>query len=176
MGFRSTFVTDDCSWVWPQWFRGRYPGVHFPETDGPISSKFEAKTYGMWDDEFIADIQKCLIEEMEREQDSDPCLALLFLHECGGVTRYQIMPYSLIISEPRFWGITGGVKHDYCYGCSVARDDLDMPKDYAAIIERHKARADEMELSRDSLRGNFQKEVNAKVREFIEDWHKQAEK
>jgi hypothetical protein len=176
MGFRPTFVTDDCSYVWPQWFRDKYQNVHFPDERGPISSKREAKCYQSWDENFIADIQKCLIEELEREKDRDPLLTLMFLHECGGVTRYQIGPYSILISEPQFWGIEKEVTHMYCYDCSVARDDLNMPEDYSAIIKSHKDRADAMERSRDALMSDFQQQLNAKIADFIRGWNEQKAK
>ncbi len=58
----------------------------------------------------------------------------------------------------------------YCDGCSVARDDLDMPEDYTAAIEGHKRRADAMEAARDNIRNTLTSEVNRRIAEFVEDW------
>jgi len=119
MGFRSTFVTDDLAWKWPQWFREKYASnVHFPLESGPIASVREGKTYGMYTD-IPADIQRALseIEPAEREFR----LVLVYLHECGGITRCEIRRDSIRWNEPDGWRVTDGVEHSYCYGCSNAQ-------------------------------------------------------
>ena len=122
MGFRSTFVTNDSSWLWPDWFREKYASsVHFPSKSGPIASMFEGKTYGIYED-IPADIQRSLNEtEVLNESEFGPrdwCLVLVFLHECGCITRCEIRSTSIRWNEPTGWFTTDGVEHNYCYGCS----------------------------------------------------------
>jgi hypothetical protein len=117
MGFRSTFVTDDCNWEWPQWFRDRYKAsVHFPVEGGPISSVCEGKTYGVFAD-VATDIQIVLRDIGDKYRTK---LVLVFLHECGGITRCEITPDAIKWTEPASWRATEGVAHEYCYGCSDA--------------------------------------------------------
>lgn len=116
MGFRSTFVTNDCQWKWPAWFREKYiSNVHFPREAGPIASVCEGKTYGMFLD-LPADIQRALSET----ETGWPawCLVLVYVHECGGITRCEIRRDSIQWNEPTGWRTTDGVEHEYCYGCS----------------------------------------------------------
>jgi hypothetical protein len=116
MGFRSTFVTDDSSWEWPDWFREKYAGnVHFPPETGPISSVREGKTYSVFAD-IPADIQRVLRET--KDDTFDGRLVLVWLHECGGITRCQIDKTRIALSEPETWTQTSEVEHNYCYGCS----------------------------------------------------------
>lgn len=116
MGFGSTFVTNDLSWKWPAWFRERYAGnVHFPRDGGPISSVGEMKTYGYFAD-LHTDIHRALREDANN--DYDWCIVLVYLHECGGITRCEIRRDSIRWNEPTGWRTTDGVEHDYCYGCS----------------------------------------------------------
>lgn len=119
MGFRSTFTTLDNDFVWPDWFITKYrERIHFPvENVGAIHSKYEAKTYMTWA-ELHDDIQRALREQDEVQQR----LVLVYLHECGGITRCQIERDRILWSEPERdgWRKVDGVTHHYCYGCSDA--------------------------------------------------------
>lgn len=117
MGFRSTFTTECYSIEWPDWFVEKYKEwVHFPgDRKGSISSSTEGKTYGIFED-LHSDIQKVI----DWEWLSPLNFVLVYLHECGGITRCQIERDRIVWSEPDGWRETDGVCHDYCYGCSDA--------------------------------------------------------
>lgn len=118
MGFRSTFVTEDYSVEWPEWFKEKYDGwINF---NGCISSTTEGKTYGVFSS-LAEDIQKAL---KEAKAELSLGFVLIFLHECGGITRYEIHPDRINISEPSGWDKVDDITHHYCYGCSDA-DKLD---------------------------------------------------
>ena len=116
MGFRSTFTTQDYTIKWPQWFQDKYAAtILFPVSgSGAIHSAGEDKCYGAWGS---------LHEDIQRAIDWDDfCLhfVLVYLHECGGVTRCQIERDKIKWSEPATWEPTAGVVHHYCWGCSDA--------------------------------------------------------
>lgn len=115
MGFRSTFTTEDFNIHWPEWFREKYANtVDFGRDGaGSLHSKGEAKTYSAsgWAD-LPEDIRKA-IDWNEIDQ-----FVLVYLHECGGITRVQIERDIVKWSEPTGWSQTDGVNHHYCYGCS----------------------------------------------------------
>lgn len=115
MGFRSVFTTEHTNVVWPDWFREKYSStVRFPLGNyGPLSAECEAKTYGVWAD-LPDDIQKAIDWE-KREQ-----FVLVYLHECGGVTRCRIEKGAIKWTEPLTWQLTDMCTHEYCYGCSDA--------------------------------------------------------
>lgn len=115
MGFRSTFITEDCGIQWPHWFISKWDHlIWFRENGiGVFSSKFEKKCYG--DTGFMGlpeDIQLAINWENHQR------FILVFLHECGGITRCQIHKDSILWSEPVEWLKEEGIMHDYCYGCS----------------------------------------------------------
>ena len=117
MGFRSTFVSNDTAIKWPKWFVESWVKyIHFREDcSGAISSKYEGKTYGVYQD-IPEQIQKVINGDCgEFAPDS---IELIFFHECGGVTKCLIGKTSIKWSEPVSWVVTDGVTHDYCYGCS----------------------------------------------------------
>jgi len=116
MGFRSTFTTSDYSIKWPEWFREKYSNtVSFRENDiGALHSIFECKTYMTWD-ELHTDIQKAI-----DWNEFNSNFVLIYLHECGGITRCQIDKYAITFTEPADWRKSDGVEHSYCYGCSDA--------------------------------------------------------
>ena len=116
MGFCSTFTTQDYAIQWPQWFRSKYAGaIWFPEGDaGPLHSVREGKTCTRWE-ELHTDIQRAI-----DWSDAPDNFVLVYLHECGGITRCQIEKDAIKWSEPEGWRATEGVKHSYCYGCSDA--------------------------------------------------------
>ena len=116
MGFRSTFTSEDKNILWPDWFVTKYRGlIHFhPENRGPISSVHEAKTYMTWES-LPEDIQRVM--QQSRVDD----LTIVYLHECGGITRCEIHNDQILWNEPSAWETTEGVTHHYCYGCSDVR-------------------------------------------------------
>lgn len=116
MGFRSTFTTQDYPLRWPDWFQEKYRDfITFPPTGvGGIYSRQECKTYGVWTD-LEKDIQQAIVWQ-------DHChnfrFVLVYLHECGGITRVQISKDHIFYSEPDGWSLVEGVTHSYCHGCS----------------------------------------------------------
>src|SRR5947209_1999200 len=119
MGFRSTFITEDISLFIPQWFVTKWGDkVHFgrnrheiePFAVMPISSQWEAKTYGLWQD-LPHDIQLMMQQDKEWN-DRDYPIILVYLHECGGITRVEIHKDKILYSEPIRWKQTDGVTHD----------------------------------------------------------------
>lgn len=114
MGFRSTFTIEDYRIKWPEWFVDKYKdSVWFnDDSTGVISSKHEAKTYGLFSDLHL-DIQKAI-----NWDNFSLNIVLVYLHECGGITRCQISRSSIKWSEPTEWHETNGIQHNYCYGCS----------------------------------------------------------
>lgn len=114
MGFRSTFTTSDYDIQWPQWFRDKYAGMIWFTDDecGPLHSVHEAKTYMDW--KFLPEDIQAAIDWAE----FDLNFVLVYLHECGGITRCQIEKDAIKWSEPTEWRLTDGVDHSYCYGCS----------------------------------------------------------
>jgi hypothetical protein len=115
MGFRSTFTTEQWGFDWPEWFREKYNDtICFREAGyGTIHASTEAKLYGGWLN-LAEDIQKAIAWPEE----SKPSFVVLFLHECGGITRCQIQQDSIRWSEPASWKEVEESTHDYCYGCS----------------------------------------------------------
>ena len=127
MGFRSTIATFDFSGVkLPKCFRDKYANdfnfrVPSHNRKGKIptlflSSKYEIKTYGIGMDLPI-DIQRVL-----REKDVEQ-FVIVWLHECGGITRVQIEKERIVYTEPSGWNVVDEITHNYCYGCSDADKD-----------------------------------------------------
>ena len=114
MGFRSTFTTQDYAIDWPQWFRDKYAGAIWftEEGTGPLHSVREAKTYMRWA-ELHTDIQRAI--DWSEWFDS---FVLVYLHECGCITRCEIEKDAIKWSEPVGWRATEGVEHSEYYGCS----------------------------------------------------------
>ena len=114
MGFRSTFTTQDYNIEWPQWFREKYADTIWFTEDGfgPLHSIRESKISMQWE-ELSIDIQRAI--DWSNAPDN---FVLVYLHECGGVTRCQIEKHAIKWSEPKGWRATEGVEHEYCYGCS----------------------------------------------------------
>lgn len=125
MGFRSTMITCDGIPELPKEFVEKYKDYfNFLEhkNDGkffsPISTKCEMKTYLFDIPLLIKDLSEIIKNYGQREY------SLVFLHECGGITKVDITKNGRIFwGEPTGWKITSiddvyGVSHDYCYGCS----------------------------------------------------------
>lgn len=118
MGFRSTFVTSDQSIQWPDWIKDKYnDSVNF---ESCASSKKEAKFYGAWS-LLIQDFSKALHDvNFFNKDDGHLHLTILILHECDGVTRYQIYQNKILCSEPTpfdCWEEKKEITHNYCYEC-----------------------------------------------------------
>ena len=123
MGFRSTFVTSDNSIKWPDWLKEKYKdSVNF---DSCASSKMEDKFYFSWSS-LIQDFSKALNDvNFFDKNDGHLHLTILILHECDGVTRYQIYKDKIICSEPtpfNCWKKQKGITHHYCYECQQVGD------------------------------------------------------
>lgn len=116
MGFRSTFCSTDYPIKWPDWFREKYKNdVCF---NGALHSMHERKLHGSWLD-LPEDIRKAINwDEWEPVLTQPFRFVILFLHECGGVTRCEIRRDGVFWSEPDEWVKTMGSTHSYCYGCS----------------------------------------------------------
>lgn len=124
MGFRSTMITEDFPIDIPDDFYEKYKATFsfYIDEEGkpnlPISSKFEMKTYFETYKEFIQDLAKLA-------QGKKECLAVVFMHECGGITKVDITEDHIYWGEPDSWKIIGvdvgsdeGVAHRYCNDCS----------------------------------------------------------
>ena len=116
MGFRSTFTTLDVGVKWPDWFVQKYqPTISFGNRC--LSSKLEAKAYHSWPD-LPEDIQKAI----DWDNYVFKWFVLVYLHECGGVTRVQIEQDRIRLTEAegRNWEQVDEVSHHYCSGCNDA--------------------------------------------------------
>jgi len=112
MGFRSVFITEDIAISWPEWFVEKWSQyVHFHEATGPISSKYELKTYNKWKD-LEEDVQKIIGGGFTDK------IIMVYLHECRGITRVEIYKDKILYSVPETWRVTQYIGHDECYGCS----------------------------------------------------------
>lgn len=119
MGFRSSFTTQHYSISWPDWFIDKYTD-HVWFWQGHLSSKGEWKEYSTYS-ELAEDIQKAIKWDKVRFKN----LVLVWLHECGGITRVQIEKDEIFLSEPFSWDAVTQVTHNYCYGCSDHNKDAD---------------------------------------------------
>lgn len=117
MGFRSTFTTEDYAIEWPDWFVEKYEAtVSFPDGNkGALHSRRECKIHLSWSG-LVEDVQRAI------EWRSLPVenFVIVFLHECGGISRCQIEAKDIKWSEPGSWDPVPEVSHSYCYGCSDA--------------------------------------------------------
>lgn len=118
MGFRSTFTTDDMGIEWPTWFVDKWKDwVHFAfcneQARGPISSRVEHKTYTKWE-ELPTDIQKVISTYPD---DLKKRIRLLFFHECGGCSCFEIKSQSIVITEPVAWREKDDITHYSCGEC-----------------------------------------------------------
>lgn len=128
MGFRSTLITQHNYLPLPEWFVEKYKDCLYfnganrsgenAQENLPLASKFEFKTYFPIGEQLVPDIQKVMQEYKDEDGDEPRDLVLIWLHECGGITRVQINKDKVVYSEPTEWKITEGVTHHYCYGCS----------------------------------------------------------
>lgn len=115
MGFRSTFTIEDYAIVWPEWFRTKWAPYCWFSADnrGVFAPKCEGKIDGRWS-ALPLDIQRAVPWDAL----SIDHIVLVYLHECGGITRCQISAEAINWSEPAGWRKTPAATHIYCYGCS----------------------------------------------------------
>lgn len=87
MGYRSTFVTDDNSLELPAWFLEKWGDkIHVGAGNKlPISSRYEAKTYGIWQG-LETDLQRVLRETGE----SWHSVHIVFMGEDGALSKSEI--------------------------------------------------------------------------------------
>lgn len=116
MGFYSVFTTEGYAIKWPKWFKEKYASsINFPAGEaGPLTAVRESKTYTVWAS-LEADIHAAIDWEAFKSK-----FIMVYLHECGGITRCQIEKDGIKWSEPIAWHATDWVEHDYCQGCSDA--------------------------------------------------------
>ena len=119
MGFRSVMITEDADpGFFPPWFVAKYERQFYMPGDdgGPMSSKFEIKEYDL--PELYADIQR-LLKPSENSLGNESFI-LVWLHECGGITRVEIHPAVIYFMHPTDFEVSDEVLHHYCYHCSPA--------------------------------------------------------
>ncbi|MHC4176029.1 MAG: hypothetical protein ACYSWU_00895 [Planctomycetota bacterium] len=121
MGFRSTFVTEYRDYELPEWFYEKWNHiVHFREVGGrrtfPLSSKDERKTYAGF-----KDLEPDLVKVVQ-ETKGLGVIRVVWLHECGGLTRSEIRADGIKRTVPYQWELPydDDYGHEYCYGCSDA--------------------------------------------------------
>lgn len=119
MGFRSKMMTEYYGGIIiPDWFLSKHPQYHY-EWDRyqpllSISSRIDRKFYSEFNEEEVfVDLQRVLVEG-----EHSITVAVVLLHECGGLTLVQISPDKIVGREPTAWKEVTGVEHNYCYGCS----------------------------------------------------------
>jgi hypothetical protein len=120
MGFRSTCVTSETEVEWPEWFRVKYERSFWIPKDGVIASKFEVKDYDTLGESLAEDIQKVMQDVEQESKKKLRDIVLIWLHECGGVTKVRIKSDRVVYMLPTQWHEVDGVVHWYCYGCSEA--------------------------------------------------------
>jgi len=97
MGFRSTFVSEEICFTYPEWFKEKYKDYIIFTDWSMIASNGERKLYG--GEELCEDVQKVVQEQTElTREDLDFCIA--FLSEDGviskcRITRTEIKYYTL---------------------------------------------------------------------------------
>lgn len=117
MGFRSTMISEAPNAVnLPEWFTAKWHrALNFSDSLSdrhltfPISTKYEKKRYMP---EIEEDLQKVIKEDLDH---NDLQLVIIWLHECGGITRAEITKDSIVYSEPTKWKIVEDVTHNYCW-------------------------------------------------------------
>jgi hypothetical protein len=115
MGFRSVFVSEDNAIRWPEWFIEKYKSnVQFsPSKTGSFASPYEIKLYKEEMINLPQDIQKAINWDLRPHAQ----FIVVFLHECGGVTRLHVEKDSIRWSEPTTWDEVQEVSHHYCFDC-----------------------------------------------------------
>lgn len=124
MGFRSTFTISDCGIDWPQWFVDKYERYVWFSDDhtGTIAANREVKTYYGFET-LAEDIQRSAIESCHWIGEREWPIMLVYLHECGGITRCRITRDAIQWTQPDAWLEVDEVEHRRCSGC----DTVDAP-------------------------------------------------
>jgi hypothetical protein len=117
MGHRGMFITESVGAIaWPEWFVTKWEG-ELNLNESSLSSKFEMKYYGYLFESILEDIQTVI----KSTADDLLCrygMEMVYLHECGGVTKFVIFPEEIKIYEPELeWRQVKEPSHMYCYGC-----------------------------------------------------------
>lgn len=87
--------------------------VNFGPNNGlPLSSKEQGKTYHRF-----LDLELDIKEHFSWTNILNRII-LVWLHDCGGITRVEITKESIRYSEPAEWDKTEQVTHYECRGCS----------------------------------------------------------
>lgn len=114
MGFRSTFTMEHYAIEWPDWFREKWKFLIQFNRDG--GSLFHPRREFKFITELIDDIAKSL--EESGWWNGGINFVIVFLHECGGITRVQFDKGRVRYSEPEDWKHVDHPTHSYCYDCS----------------------------------------------------------
>jgi hypothetical protein len=95
MATTTQFTSQKINFVAPDWFRQRWEkGVSFGEA---ISSRYGGKSWS----EFEQDLQRAMKDSWT--VGSSPRVILMYLHECGNVTRADVTIEEIRYSEPDAW-------------------------------------------------------------------------
>lgn len=103
MGFRSTFTTTDLPIHWPRWFREKYQTSIFVPEVGALHSRREYKVYGPSWENLVEDVQRAIPWKEWIAKGNHLTFVLVFLHECGGITKVHIHPDRITWLEPDEW-------------------------------------------------------------------------
>jgi len=140
MGFRTTFVSGDEYFAFPDWFIENWKdsvnfcvtekGVHCP----PISSKRECKTYSStgWD-VMCREIARVLDDLYEGYR-----FDLLYFHECGGVEKVEITCNTITKLLPTGWQIVNDISREHGYDCLNCWSDCDSSKRLIQVYRSEK--------------------------------------
>lgn len=120
MGFRSTFTISDWGIDWPAWFVEKYKSHVFFNDDrrGTIAAKAERKDYYTFKT-LTQDIQRAVSWDDLWNKRHHPPIMLVYLHECGGITRCRITRDEIQWTQPDGWEEIDGVEHHYCSHCDT---------------------------------------------------------
>ena len=112
----------------PEWFVSKWQdAVHFGAGNRlPLSSKIGAKAHGYWS-MFEQDLQKAYPWE---ENPSSSFITLVYLHECGGLTRVEIGAEQIRYHDPTGWRKTyQNMAHDWGDRCRRDIEDAEAELD-----------------------------------------------
>lgn len=121
MGFRSTLISEAGA-EWPDWFRAKY-AEWLTGNEGRtvvLATPWEMKTYYGVGVYLTEDVHRALTETGYFNEASDQSFSMVWLHECGGITKVQVNADGVRMSDPADWRYVHNADgdHNYCYGCS----------------------------------------------------------
>jgi hypothetical protein len=120
MGFRSTFTTEHVDGSFSSAFVSKWQHVvNFRNgNELPLSAKKEAKI-SMTFDGLDKEIQAAFSWPQNVNR-----IVLIWLHECGGISRVEIHRDSILYSEPTEWDVAESLSDDSHHGdwCSRCSD------------------------------------------------------